>query len=77
MRVRSVLELGAAARQRREDLGWSQQQLAERAGVSREWVVRFERGKTTVQLDRVLDALTALGLSVDLAPRSVQESSRV
>jgi len=74
MRVRSVLEVGAAARDRREALGWSQQVLAERAGVTREWVVRFEGGKASVRLDRVFDVITALDLVVDLEARSRPES---
>ncbi|GAA4379576.1 helix-turn-helix domain-containing protein [Agromyces bauzanensis] len=73
MRVRSVLEVGAAARDRREALGWSQQALAERAGVTREWVVRFEGGKASVRLDRVFDIITALGLVVDLQERTSTE----
>ena len=70
MRLRTVLELGAAARERREHLGWSQQALADAAGVTREWVVRFEGGKATVRLDRVFDVLTVLGLAVELASRT-------
>ncbi|MGB3909930.1 MAG: type II toxin-antitoxin system Y4mF family antitoxin [Pseudolysinimonas sp.] len=70
MRVRTVLELGAAVRERREHLGWSQQSLADAAGVTREWVVRFEGGKATVRLDRVFDVLTVLGLGVELATRT-------
>ena len=70
MRVRSVLEVGAAARDRREHLGWSQQALADQAGVTREWVVRFEGGKPTVRLDRVFDVITALGLVVELEERA-------
>lgn len=71
MRVRTVLELGAAARERRENLGWSQQALADAAGMTREWVVRFEGGKATVRLDRVFDVLTVLGLGVDLVDRGL------
>jgi y4mF family transcriptional regulator len=76
MRVRSVLEVGAAARDRRERLGWSQQALAERAGVTREWVVRFEGGKPSVRLDRVFDVITALGLVVELDERARAEEGR-
>ncbi|QAY72375.1 transcriptional regulator [Agromyces protaetiae] len=71
MRVRSVRELGAAVRERREVLGWSQAELAERAGVTREWVVRFEGGKASVRLDRAFDLITALDLAVDLNERAV------
>ncbi len=75
MRVRTVLELGAAVRERRETRGLSQQALADAAGVTREWVVRFEGGKATVRLDRVFDVLTVLGLGVELADRDLGEVS--
>lgn len=71
MRVRTVRELGGAVRTRREALGWSQGQVAEQAGVTREWVVRFEGGKPSVRLDRVFDVLGVLGLSVELGERDL------
>lgn len=66
MKVGTARELGAAVRDRREQLGWTQQETADRASVSREWLLRFEGGKATVPLVRVLDVLTALGLALDL-----------
>ena len=39
-------ELGEAVRTRREELGWSQRQLAERAGMTQPGVARFESGGT-------------------------------
>ncbi len=69
-RARTVRELGGLVRERREALGWSQQALAERAGTSREWVVRLEGGKPSVRMDRVFDVLGALDLVVELAERA-------
>ncbi len=66
MRVRTVRELGASVRVQRESLGLSQQALADRAGVTREWVVRFENGKVSVPLNLVFDVLTAVNLTIDL-----------
>lgn len=66
MRVRTVRELGASVRVQRERLGLSQQALADRAGVTREWVVRFENGKVSVPLNLVFDVLTAVNLTIDL-----------
>lgn len=69
MRVRTVRELGASVRVQRESLGLSQQALADRAGVTREWVVRFENGKVSVPLNLVFDVLTALNLTIDLGEK--------
>ncbi len=69
MRVHTVRELGGLVRDRRERLGLTQQQVAERAAVTREWLVRFENGKATVPVSRVLDVLTALELAVDVSER--------
>ncbi|GAA1768716.1 helix-turn-helix domain-containing protein [Agromyces humatus] len=66
MRVRTVLELGGAVHDRRVELGLTQAQLAERANVTREWVVRLEGGKPRVQMDRVFDLLRALDVEVVL-----------
>ena len=55
----TVRDLGAAVRAARQEGGLSQQVLADRAGVPRQWVSR---------LRKVLDVLAALGLAVELGP---------
>ena len=67
MRVHTARELGALVRERREKLNLTQLEAAERASVTREWLGRFENGKSTVPLTRVLDVLSVLGLRVDVA----------
>lgn len=67
MKVRTMRDLGAAARSARTAQRLTQAALAERLGVSREWVVRFERGHTRLEAQKVLDALTVLGLTVDVS----------
>ncbi len=66
MLARTPKALGAAARDRRQRLGWTQQQLADAMDVTRKWVNEFENGKGTVQVRLMFDALSALGLSLDL-----------
>ena len=64
-------ELAEAVRLRREELGWSQRQLAERAGMSQPGVARFEAGGTTPTLpllERLAEAL-GLTLTVSLSPQ--------
>ena len=63
-------ELAETVRLRREELGWSQRQLAERAGMSQPGVARFEAGGTTPTLpllERLAEAL-GLTLTVSLGP---------
>lgn len=48
--ARVRFELAEAVRARREELGWSQRQLAERAGMTQPGVARFESGGTTPTL---------------------------
>ncbi|WP_460633116.1 helix-turn-helix domain-containing protein [Leifsonia lichenia] len=64
--MRKPSDLGALARDRREALAWSQQELADRVGVSRRWVNEFESGKGNVRVRLVFDALTALGVDLEV-----------
>ena len=64
MYVHSPSDLGALIRERRRKLGLAQQQLAERVGVSRQWLINVERGKPRAELALVLKTLAALGLRV-------------
>lgn len=73
MWVRTVRELGASIRSSRSARHLSQTDLAERAGVSRKWVSELERGKSTVEVGRVLQVLDALDLDVRLVPRPEPE----
>lgn len=61
----SAGRFGPSIREARAALGWTQEELAERAGVSRPTVARIERGDdvNTATLTRVA---AALGLSVEI-----------
>ncbi|HVI33754.1 helix-turn-helix transcriptional regulator [Phenylobacterium sp.] len=63
-------EIGQAVRHARKALGLRQDELAAAAGVGLRFLVELERGKTTVQLDRVLAVLGALGLRLELVRRN-------
>lgn len=53
--------------------GMTQAQLAERAGVSRQWIVQFEKGKTHAELIAFLRVLEALEVELTAAsPRDVR-----
>jgi HTH-type transcriptional regulator/antitoxin HipB len=65
VRLTSIADVAAAVRGRRMDLGISQGNLAERAGVSRRWVNQFEMGgRTTAEVGTILRVLDALGLDL-------------
>lgn len=57
----SVSSLALFVRNRREELGYTQEELAFRAGVSSNFLKAFERGKQTVRLDKVKDLLNYFG----------------
>ncbi|WP_217615474.1 helix-turn-helix transcriptional regulator [Cellulomonas sp. GbtcB1] len=61
--ARTLAQLGLAVRRVRDRRGLSQAELAARAGVSRQWVIAVEQGRTNGLevglLMRVLDALDA------------------
>jgi HTH-type transcriptional regulator/antitoxin HipB len=54
-------------RGRRTELGISQAELADRAGVSRKWVYEFEAGKPRAELGLLLRVLEALDLALEVA----------
>ncbi|HSO31892.1 MAG TPA: helix-turn-helix domain-containing protein [Labilithrix sp.] len=66
MIVRTAAELGLLLRSRRRELGLDQRTLAERIGVSRLWIIEFERGKARAEIGLVMRALIALDLQLDV-----------
>jgi HTH-type transcriptional regulator/antitoxin HipB len=64
--VRNLKDLGAAIRDRRRGLGLGQQALAERVGVSRQWIVEAEHGKPRASVGLILRTLEALGLNLSI-----------
>jgi len=69
MFARTPQDFGLLIRARRRELGLEQRELAERVGVSRQWIVDVEKGKPRAELRLVLRTLSALELDVDVSPR--------
>ena len=67
MHIRTPRDLGLIIRERRRALGLEQQELANRVGVSRQWVVGVEKGKPRAEAGLLLKTLTALGLVLDVS----------
>ncbi len=59
-------ELGAIVRKRRKLLRLTQKQLAELSNCGPDFLYDLERGKSTVQLGKLLAVLDALGLKLEV-----------
>lgn len=66
----SMDDLGGVVRGRRKELGLTQPDLADLAGVSVRFLRDLESGKDTVRLDKLVAVLEILGLRLTVAPRS-------
>ena len=75
MRVRTPSELGALIRDYRTRLKLDQKSLAEKVGVSRQWIVEVEKGKSGAPLGLVLRTIEALGIVLD-AQNETQSSAK-
>lgn len=68
MQFQTPRELAALIRSRRKQRGLSQTQLAALAGVSRDWIIGLEKGRSTVEFGLVLRTIKALGLALSADP---------
>ncbi|GAB5542884.1 MAG: helix-turn-helix domain-containing protein [Sandaracinaceae bacterium] len=68
--VTSAEDFGALVRERRRERGLSQQQLAAKVGVSRQWIVQVESGKPRAEVGLMLRVLNALDLVLRVEPRA-------
>ncbi len=62
--IQTSKAFGSAVRRARKDQGFTQVELAARAGVGRPWLSELETGKRTAELGRALSVLAALDLAV-------------
>jgi y4mF family transcriptional regulator len=72
--IRTAADVGLTIREQRKRLGLSQAALAERVGVSRQWIVDVEKGKARAELALVLRTLDVLGLGLYVAAPPVRPS---
>lgn len=64
MKITQPKELGVLVRIRRQQLGLSQSDVAERAGTTRQWLSRFEQGHSDVSLGNAFAILKVLELEL-------------
>lgn len=57
--------VGERIKSRRSELGWTQDVLAEKAGISKSFLSDLENSKRSVGADKLLDIARALGVSID------------
>lgn len=60
----STIEVGELVRSVRKIQGLTQLDVAGLAGLSNRFVIDLEKGKATLQMQKVLDVLSLLGLEV-------------
>lgn len=77
MLLRTAPEVGDLIADGRRRMRLSQSDLAQRIGVSRQWLSQVENGKTTVEFDLVLGALQALGYAVYVQTTEGAEQSQL
>lgn len=74
--IADARRLGAAIRAERIRSGLTQAALAERAGVSRAWLARFETGHPTAQVEQLFLVLRAFDLGLALEPLRTTAAER-
>lgn len=65
-------DLGAVLREARATAGWTQQELADAAGVHRSYLSDLEQGRTSQQVRRLLRLLRTLRLDVTVSTRDTR-----
>ena len=67
--ITDAKEFGAALRQQRKDLGYTQAFLSEFSGFSVTFISDLENGKSTAELGKAIYIANILGLDCSLTPR--------
>jgi transcriptional regulator with XRE-family HTH domain len=68
MLIRTVADVGARVRAGRRTLGLTQAELAQRLGMSRQWVVDLEAGRGAPHFPAVIAALAQVGIALNAVP---------
>lgn len=68
--------VGERIKARRAELGWTQDQLAEKAGISKSFVSDLETGKRSIGADTLLDVGRAMNVSLDFLMTGKESGER-
>jgi HTH-type transcriptional regulator/antitoxin HipB len=75
--ARDPKQLGNAIRTARKRKGWSQGELAKRAGLRQGTISMAETGSAATKIQTLLAILSTLELEMQISPRSSQDTKRV
>lgn len=64
-RMNEIERIGRRIRTLREELGWLQRELAERADLPIRTIGRIERGEVDVRISTLAKIATALGITIE------------
>lgn len=70
--IHDMKELGRAIRERRKELGYTQAFLADYAGVSTSFLSELENGKETIQIGKMMEVVSLLGMDIRMSRRGEQ-----
>ncbi len=74
--IQTPYDIGQIIKSRRKQLGWDQAQLADKIGVSRQWIINIEQGKPRAEIGLILRALHALELPVFIGQINTDSTSK-
>lgn len=72
VKLRTVNELGTSIRRLRREKGWTQDELAERAGISRRTLVALEGGNPRGEVGIAIRVIAALDCELAIEERSTE-----
>jgi len=75
--ARTPKQIGTLIQRARKKRDWTQQQLAERAGLRQATISTIESGEKPAKLDTILAALAALDLEFRIGARSKGDASDI
>jgi transcriptional regulator with XRE-family HTH domain len=68
--------VGERIKKRRTELGWTQDQLAQKAGISKSFLSDLENAKRSVSADNLLDIARVLNLSLDYLMKGEESETK-
>ena len=70
MKITDAASFGAAIRQRRKDMGYTQRYISEFTGYSISFLSDLENGKKTIEMEKALSVAMLLGMDILIQPRN-------